>query len=262
MLTRLATVTFVAVMSLSPPIEQNPADELAALKREIQALKEQQAQIQKELQAIKTFLQAAMQPRQAQEPEVPGLIGAMIPTEGEPSMGPAGAKLTILEISDYHCPFCKRHTQQTFPQIVNEFVNTGKARYVFVHYPIAQLHPQAARSHEAAACAGEQGKFWEMHASLFATPPAKEDGALTAQAKAVGVDPAKFTACLTSGRQRRAHPGQRQPHRGARRRRDTDDRDRPHSGARAADESPQIRLRRAALRGLQERRIDAVSGRQ
>ena len=200
MLTRLATVTFVAVMSLSPPIEQNPADELAALKREIQALKEQQAQIQKELQAIKTFLQAAMQPRQAQEPEVPGLIGAMIPTEGEPSMGPAGAKLTIVEISDYHCPFCKRHTQQTFPQIINDFVNTGKARYVFVDYPIAQLHPQAARSHEAAACAAEQGKFWEMHASLFATPPAKEDGALTAQAKAVGVDPAKFTACLTSGR--------------------------------------------------------------
>jgi protein-disulfide isomerase len=200
MLTRLATVTFVAVLSLSPPIEQNPADELAALKREVQALKEQQAQMQRELQALKTFLQTAMQPRQAQEPEVAGLVGAMIPTEAEPSMGSAGARLTIVEISDYHCPFCKRHTQQTFPQIVNEFVKTGKARYVFVDFPIAQLHPKAARSHEAAACAGEQGKFWEMHASLFTSAPAKDDSALTAQAQNAGLDPVKFTACLTSGR--------------------------------------------------------------
>ena len=200
MLTRLATVTFVAVLSLSPPIQQNPADELAALKREIQALKEQQAQMQRELQAIKTFLQTAMKPRTAEEPEVPGLVGAMIPTDGEPALGQAGAKLTIMEISDYHCPFCKRHAQQTFPQIVNEFVNTGKARYIFVDFPIAQLHPQAARSHEAAACAQEQGRFWEMHTSLFGSVPAKEDAALAAQAKNAGLDPAKFTACLSSGR--------------------------------------------------------------
>jgi protein-disulfide isomerase len=200
MLTRLATVAFVAVLSLSPPPGQNPAEELAALKREVQALKEQQAQMQRDLQAIKTFLQAAMQPRQAQEPEVPGLVGAMIPTAGEPSMGSATAKISIVEISDYHCPFCKRHTQQTFPQIVADYVKTGKAIYVFVDYPIAQLHPQASRSHEAAACAAEQGKFWEMHASLFANAPAKEDGALTAQAQKIGVDTARFTTCLASGR--------------------------------------------------------------
>lgn len=200
MLTRLATVTFVAVMSLSPPIEQNPADELAALKREVQALKEQQAQMQRDLQAIKTFLQAAMQPRQAQEAEVPGLIGALIPTEGEPSMGSPTAKVTIMEISDYHCPFCKRHTQQTFPQMTAEYIKTGKVRYVFVDYPIAQLHPQAARAHEAATCAAEQGKFWEMHASLFSNPPAKEDTALAAQAQSAGLDTSKFTSCLTSGR--------------------------------------------------------------
>jgi len=200
MLTRLATVTFVAVLSLSPPIQQNPADELAALKREIQALKEQQAQMQRELQAIKTFLQKAMQPRSAEEPEVPGLVGATIPTDGEPALGQAGAALTIMEISDYQCPFCKRHAQQTFPQIVKEFVNTGKARYIFVDFPIAQLHPQAARSHEAAACAQEQGKFWEMHTSIFASAPAKEDAALVAQAKSIGLDAAKFSACLSSGR--------------------------------------------------------------
>jgi protein-disulfide isomerase len=200
MITRLATVTFVALLSLSPPIEQNPGDELAALKREIQALKEQNAQIQKDLQAIKAVLQVLLQGRQQQEPEVAGLVGSMIPTDGEPSMGSATAKVTIMEISDYHCPFCRRHTQQTFPQIVSEYVKTGKARYMFVDYPIAQLHPQAARAHEAAACAGEQGKFWEMHATLFADPPSKEDRALILQAQKAGIEAGKFWECLSSGR--------------------------------------------------------------
>jgi protein-disulfide isomerase len=197
-MSKLVTVAFVALLSLSPPLGQNPADEVAALRKEVQALKEQQAQMQRELQAIKTFLQAAMQKQQ--EPEVPGLIGSSIAIDGEPSLGEAGAKITIVEISDYHCPFCKRHTQQTFPQINSEYVGKGKARYVFVDYPIAQLHPQAARSHEAAACAGEQNKFWEMHASLFRNPPAKDDNALAAQAQQAGIDVAKLQSCLASGR--------------------------------------------------------------
>jgi protein-disulfide isomerase len=200
MLTRLATVTFVAVMSLSPPTEQNPADELAALKREVQALKEQQVQIQRELQAIKVFLQTQFQPRQAQEPEVPGLIGALIPTEGEPSMGSPTAKVTVMEISDYHCPFCKRHIQQTFPQMSAEYIKTGKARYVFVDYPIAQLHPQAARSHEAAACAAEQGKFWEMHDMMFGEQQKLAVSDLKDKARRLGMDGKKFDSCLDNGR--------------------------------------------------------------
>ena len=200
MLTRLATVTLVAAMSLSPPMEQTPAEEIAALRREVQALKEQQAQMQRDLTAIKSFLQAAMQPRPAAEPEVPGLIGATIPTEGEPAVGAPGAKVTIMEISDFHCPFCKRHAQQTFPQINAEYIRTGKARYVFIDYPIAQLHPQAARAHEAAACAAEQGKFWEMHAALFSNAPARDDSGLTALVQKIGIDTATFTQCLQSGR--------------------------------------------------------------
>ncbi|HXG55796.1 MAG TPA: thioredoxin domain-containing protein [Vicinamibacterales bacterium] len=202
---RLATISLVALVSLSPP--QNPADEVAALKREVAALKEQQARMQQDLQAIKSFLQAAMggrqqgQPQPAQQgPELPGVVGSLVPTEGEPSMGSPTAKVTIMEVSDYHCPFCRRQTQQTFPLINDEFIKTGKARYLFVDYPIAQLHPQAARAHEAAACAGEQGKFWQMHASLFASAPAKDDAALTSQAQAAGANVATFKSCLSSGR--------------------------------------------------------------
>lgn len=200
MLTRLATVTFVAMISLSPP-QQSQAEEIAALKRQVEELREQQAQMQRELTAIKNFLQSLLQPKpQAGAPEVAGLVGASIPTENEPSMGSSSAKVTIMEISDYHCPFCKRQTQQTFPQLVNDYVKTGKVQFVFVDYPIAQLHPTAARSHEAAICAGEQGKYWEMHVSLFNSAVAKDDAALLTQAKGVGLDVNAFRACLTSGR--------------------------------------------------------------
>ena len=71
---------------------------------------------------------------------------------------------------------------------------------MFVDYPIAQLHPTAARSHEAANCAGDQGKYWQMHASLFNNPAAKDDAALVAQAKQVGLDTGAFQACLSSGK--------------------------------------------------------------
>ena len=204
MLTRLATVAFVAVVSLSPPqAQQNPAEEIAALKREVQTLRDQQAQMQKELTAIKNFLQSVMQPRQqgqADGPEVPGIIGATIPTANEPSLGPASAKVTVMEISDYHCPFCKRQKLQTFPQIAAEYIKTGKIQYMFVDYPIAQLHPAAARTHEAANCAGDQGKYWEMHASLFNNPVARDDAALTALARPIGIDTAALQSCLAGGK--------------------------------------------------------------
>lgn len=204
MLTRFASVALVAFVSLSSPMpQQTPAEEIAALKREVQELREQQAQMQRELTAIKNFLQALIQSRQqgqAAGPEAPGLAGASIPTAGEPSMGSASARVTIMEISDYHCPFCRRQVQQTFPEIQSEYIKTGKVQYLFVDYPIAQLHPTAARAHEAANCAGDQGKYWEMHVNLFNNPPAKDDAALLALATAAGVAPGPFQSCLSSGR--------------------------------------------------------------
>lgn len=200
MITKLSTVTVVALLSLSPP--QDPATEIAALKRQVQELRDQQTQMQRELTAIKNFLQQLTQGRQQaqQPPEVPGLVGAMVPTAGEPALGSPSAKVMLMEVSDFQCPFCKRQAQQTLPQLVQEFVNTGKVQYLFVDYPIPSLHPTAARSHEAAACAGDQGKYWEMHRSLFSSPVARDDAALTAQAQGVGLNVAQFTACLSSGK--------------------------------------------------------------
>jgi protein-disulfide isomerase len=196
---KLSSVAVLALLSLSPP--QSRDAEIDALKREIAQLRAQQAQMQRDLQAIMQLLQQIARPQQpAGPPEIPGLIGAMIPTAGEPVLGSQSARVMVAEISDYHCPFCRRNVVQTFPQLEAEFIRSGRAAYTFIDYPIAQLHPDAARSHAAAACAGDQGKFWEMHRSLFATPPVKDVAGLTAKAKEVGLDPQAFTACLTGGK--------------------------------------------------------------
>jgi len=187
---KLGTVGLLAFLFLSPPVEQD----VAALKREIEQLKAQQAAMQKDLDAIKSFLQQLLR-----EPDQARLVDASVVIAGEPAKGSSTAKVTLVEISDYHCPFCRRHMQATQPQIDAEYVNTGKLQYVFIDYPIEQLHPDAFKAHEAANCAGDQGKYWEMHAKLFTTPT-KDPSQLVAQAQELGLDGAKIRACLDSGK--------------------------------------------------------------
>ena len=192
---KLATVTLVALFSLSPPYEQDTA----ALKREIEALKAQQAEMQRDLDAIRAFLQQMIV-----EKAQAAMVNAPIVVAGAPARGAASAKVMMVEVSDYHCPFCRRHTLTTQPQIDAEYINTGKLRYVFIDYPIDQLHPDAFKAHEAANCAGDQGKYWEMHGKLFETPPPREGAQLgpqlVSQAQGIGLDLAKFRACIDGGK--------------------------------------------------------------
>jgi protein-disulfide isomerase len=119
--------------------------------------------------------------------------------EGRPSLGPKDAPITIVEFSDFHCPFCARATP-TMDRLMNNY--SGKIRRVWRHYPLA-MHPGAARTHEASECAYEQGKFWEYHHKLFATQGgARDDEALTALGKQTGLDEKKFKECLTTGKYR------------------------------------------------------------
>ena len=194
MVLKLSSVTLLALLSLSPP--QTQSEELAALKREVQSLKAQQAQMQRDLDTIKSIL---LGQRAQAQPEGDQFVNKQITIAGEPTKGNAAAKVTLVEVSDYHCPFCRRQVLQTMPQLLAEYVNTGKVQYVFVDYPIAQLHPDAFKSHEAAACAGDQGKYWQMHDLLFTNSPAREASQLVTQASMLGLDMKKFEACMNNG---------------------------------------------------------------
>jgi protein-disulfide isomerase len=196
MFAKLATVAVVAALSVSPPYQQ---DDVAALRREIETLKAQQASMKKDLDAIKSFLQQLL--RQSAEES---MVNKTVSVTSEPSRGSAAAKVTLVEVSDYHCPFCRRHSQTTQPQIDSSYIATGKVRYVFIDYPIDQLHPNAYKAHEAANCAGDQGKYWDMHARLFANAPPVDSAQLMpllfSQAQSVGVDAAKFRSCFEGGK--------------------------------------------------------------
>jgi protein-disulfide isomerase len=194
MLSRLAAVGVIAMLSLSGPPSQQ--DEVAALKKQVADLKAQQDAMQKDLTAIKTFLQAL-----AQGGREPGeaLLDKTVSIDGIPMKGSSAAPVTMVEVSDYHCPFCRRHRQQTQPRIDSDFIEAGKVRYAFIDFPIEQLHPGAFRAHEAARCAGEQGKYWEMNAKLF-EEPTRDDARLVQQAQAIGLDTTAFKACLESNK--------------------------------------------------------------
>jgi protein-disulfide isomerase len=173
--------------------------EAESLRKEIEALKAQQAEMQKSLDEVREFLEKATGGRFG----TPSLVNSMFDVSGAPANGRPLAPVTIIEVSDYHCPFCRRHVQQTQPRLYSEYVDTGKVRHVFIHYPIAQLHPDAYKSHEAAMCAADQGKFWDLHRKLFESP-VKTPEELTALAQSAGLDAGAFRGCLDSGKYAKA----------------------------------------------------------
>lgn len=116
---------------------------------------------------------------------------------GRPSMGPDNAAITLVEFSDFHCPFCKR-VEPTIDQLMKNY--EGKIRKVWRHYPLP-FHTGADHTHEASECAHEQGKFWPYHNLLISTQgESRDDAALTKIAEQAGVNTKKFQECLTSGK--------------------------------------------------------------
>ena len=115
----------------------------------------------------------------------------------DPSKGPADAAVTIVEFSDFQCPYCSR-----IPPVLKRVEETyGKnVRVVFRDFPLLSIHPNAAKAAEAGACAADQNKFWEMHDEIFANQQKLAVDDLKAHAKKVGLDSAAFDACLDSGK--------------------------------------------------------------
>ena len=113
------------------------------------------------------------------------------------ALGSAGAPVTIVEFSDFQCPFCQR-VVPTIKKLKETYGD--KVRVVWKDFPLTQIHPEAFKAAEAGNCAREQGKFWEFHDRLFANQQALQPDALKAHAAEVGLDTAKFSACLDSAK--------------------------------------------------------------
>lgn len=118
-------------------------------------------------------------------------------------LGESDAPITLIEFTDYQCPFCGRHFEQTYGQIKSEYIDTGKVKLVLRDFPLS-FHPHAQKSAEATECAEDQGKFWEMHDKLFQTQAAwsnLSDAIPTFKQYAadLGLNAGEFDSCLDGG---------------------------------------------------------------
>jgi protein-disulfide isomerase len=121
-----------------------------------------------------------------------------VPLEtSDPVIGNTAARITIVEFSDFQCPFCLR-AAPTLKQLRDKYGD--KVRVVWKDFPLTQIHPQAFKAAEAGHCAAEQGKFWEYHDKLFASQQALQPEFLKQYAKEMSLDASKFDACLDSSK--------------------------------------------------------------
>lgn len=153
-------------------------------------------------------LQPTGQTAQIAAPDTGNPLGEEVDIEvgSLPVSGEENAKVTIVEFSDFQCPYCKRFFDETLAQIKKDYVDTGKAKLYYRHLPLA-IHPFAQDAAEASECANDQGKFWEYHDTLFEsfdewTIVATGDlpQTLTNYAGNLGLNTEEFNACLTSNK--------------------------------------------------------------
>ena len=117
--------------------------------------------------------------------------------------GAETAPVWLVEISDFQCPFCKQWHDETFAKIDQEYVKTGKVRMAYLNFPLSRIHKNAQAAAEAAMCAGVQGKFWELHGSLFQTQAKWAElksptAVFDSLARAAGVEPKGWTNCMST----------------------------------------------------------------
>jgi protein-disulfide isomerase len=168
------------------------AADIRALQQEIETLKQSQAKLQAEVAELKKLVQQ-------------GGRAAPSPTAFEPAdlvvgnsatLGEASAPVTLFEFTDYQCPFCRRHATQVMPQLVRQYVDSGRLRIVMREFPIQGLHPRAVAASAAALCAGAQGKYMAMHDLLFENQRALDEKNLLEYADEIGLDDSTYINCL------------------------------------------------------------------
>jgi protein-disulfide isomerase len=185
----IAAVVFLAGGACA----QTPAgaDEM---KREIDALRQGQEQLRKDVDSIRQLLRKILPPDQLPfEPKQIGLAGS-------PARGRGDAKVTLVEFSDLQCAFCVRYYRNTYPRILKDYVDTGKVRYVAREFPLESIHDRAAKASQAALCAGEQDRYWEMRERIFTSPERLAEADFAEHAGALRLDAGRWKSCFESGR--------------------------------------------------------------
>jgi protein-disulfide isomerase len=166
-------------------------NELAQMRSEMDRLNAQQLQILASLDELKKMMKGPSQPT-LKPPQSMGVAGE--PFKGEPA-----AKVAIIEYADFQCPFCRRFEHEVYPQIRDNYLNTGKLKYFHRDMPLP-FHQGAMPAARAAHCASEQGKFWEMHDTLLGDAASLTSADIDERAAKLGLDISQLDRCISSDR--------------------------------------------------------------
>jgi len=181
---RYATAAILPLMIAAP---------LAAQAQSEPGITRQQAdEILNELKQIRQLLEK--QNKAEAEPAKPSRV--KLDLRNTPMLGSKDAPLTIVEFTDYQCPFCQRFHTMVFGDLKKNYIDTGKVRFYSRDLPLDSLHPNATRAAEAARCANEQGQFWSIREILSAHPDKLDLDSLVAAAQQVKLDVPKFRSCV------------------------------------------------------------------
>ena len=161
--------------------------------------KEQGDAILKELRQIRGLLERPQRPGSTPPTQGSPQEKVTLKLGADPAMGRDDAPVTIVEYTDYQCPYCNRFHTNTFPELKKNYIDTGKVRFIKRDLPLP-FHPQALPAAKAARCAGDQGKFWEMHERLSASPANLGMETYVAFARELYLDTASFEGCIGSER--------------------------------------------------------------
>lgn len=190
----LATIILLPLTAVSTQAETQ--DELQAIRSELRAVQQELADMKRLLLSQKemktTEVKAATPPA---DPPLP----IQMPIGESPFLGEEDAPVVLFEFTDYHCPFCRQHVEQTYPRLVKEYVETGKLKIVLKEFPIQKLHPQAARAAMAAQCAGGQNQYWPMHDLLFKHQARTSMEDMASFASSLKLDKTRFIECMEQG---------------------------------------------------------------
>ena len=186
------------VWAQSGAAAQSSGSDVAALKLELERVRAELEDIRAELRLMRAFLLQRFGQSQPGRSSAP--VMARVAVGDNPTLGKADAPLTLVEFSDYQCPFCRQFSEGTLPALKKDYIDTGKLRYVFRDFPIDQIHPQARKAAEAAHCAGDEGKYWEMHGLLFRNQQGLQPEQLQTYAERLHLDVRAFGACLENAK--------------------------------------------------------------
>lgn len=138
----------------------------------------------------------------------PAAAASGVSVDDDPALGSSDAPVTIIEFSDFQCPFCRRFWRDALPRITERYIKAGTVRFVYRDFPISSIHDMADPYAQAGECADEQGKFWPMHDKIFGEQDSRGPGTiadvrtedLKRWARAIGLEGGAFDTCLDSGK--------------------------------------------------------------